>query len=181
MLPGHSGRWLVTLLAVLVIAYLAAGPYITVYHLRMAAKERDASALSEYVDFPRVRQSLKDQINARLLNKMASNSDAKDNPFGVLASAFAGTIVDKMVDAYMTPEGLVGLMSGDKVVLQGRRQRAHSAANEPLSGGSMSYESLNEFVVQGRGDSSKFVLRRYGLGGKLAEIQIPADQSRPTR
>lgn len=184
--PRRVGvKWLAVLVALLGIGYVAAGPYLTVYELRVAAKKHDASALSEYVDFPSVRQSLKDQANGAFLKEMASNGDVKGNPFGALATAFAGTLIDKMVDAYMTPEGLIALMSGEKVIQRQAQGHGHvqgrPVQTEPLSGASMSYRSLNEFVVRARGDSSTLVFRRYGFRWKLAEIRIPADRRRLTR
>ena len=42
--------------------YVAAAPYITVYQMKSAAESRDGEALSEHIEFPSVRQSLKDQM-----------------------------------------------------------------------------------------------------------------------
>ncbi|MEZ5436438.1 MAG: DUF2939 domain-containing protein [Pseudomonadales bacterium] len=45
----------------LVAAYVFALPYITVHQIRQAVEMRDSVALSEHIDFPSVRLSLKDQ------------------------------------------------------------------------------------------------------------------------
>lgn len=61
------------------VLYLAAAPYITVYRLKVAADKRDGADLSEFIEFPSVRQSFKDQLNAHLAQEMASVKDMVDN------------------------------------------------------------------------------------------------------
>ena len=51
-------------------AYIVAAPYITVYQMKTTAENHDGEALSEYIDFPSVRQSLKEQMNVMVTNKM---------------------------------------------------------------------------------------------------------------
>ena len=41
------------------LAYTAAGPFITLYQIRSALDNRDAGKLSQYVDFPVLRENLK--------------------------------------------------------------------------------------------------------------------------
>jgi hypothetical protein len=48
---------------VFLAAYLFISPWLTVHQMRSAAELRNAEALAEHVDFPSLRQSLKDQLN----------------------------------------------------------------------------------------------------------------------
>jgi hypothetical protein len=47
----------VGIVAVIFAIYVVAAPYITVHQMKEAAKRRDGESLSEYIDFPSVRQS----------------------------------------------------------------------------------------------------------------------------
>ena len=158
--------------------YLVAAPYITVHHIKSAAESHDGEALSEYIEFPSVRQSLKDQMNAMFMKEMAKDG-MSDNPFAALGAAFAGVMVDKMVEAYVTPAGITQLMAGAKPNSAQGGESDGDSGHKPLSDASMSYESLNKFVVKtkgGTGEEGKFVLRRRGIGWKLTEIIIPLDK-----
>lgn len=160
--------------------YVVAAPFITVYQMKSAAENRDGETLSEYIEFPSVRQSLKDQLNALFAKKMVE--DTENKLFAVLGAAFAGTMVDKVVDAYVTPAGITQLMAGNKPQ-PGAEQgdgSAGSAERKPLrkllADASMSYESLDKFVVTFKdedGGEFKFVLRRRGISWKLTDIIIP--------
>lgn len=158
--------------------YVAAAPYITVHQMKSAAESRDAEALSEYIEFPSVRQSLKDQMNAVFMKEMTN--ELEGNPFAAVGAAFAGMMVDKMVDAFVTPAGITQLMLGEKPNQtesgESAGDFAGDSAREPFANASMSYESLSKFIVTVKGDTGdegKFILRRRGIGWKLTEILIP--------
>ncbi len=158
--------------------YVVAAPYITVHQMKSAAESHDGEALSELVEFSSVRQSLKDQMNAMFAKKMAESDEMKNNPFAVFGAVLAGMMVDKMVDAYVTPAGITQLMAGEKPQPQAAQgeEASSSTARKPLSEASMSYESLDKFVVRVKGNDGgeeKFVLRRRGLCWKLTDIIIP--------
>jgi hypothetical protein len=54
-----------------------------------------------------------------------------------------------------------------------------NSTRKPLSDASMSYESMDKFIVKikgNTGDEGKFVLRRRGIGWKLTEIIIPLEK-----
>ncbi len=158
--------------------YAVAAPYITVHRIKSAARNDDGEALSAHIEFISARQSLKDQMNVMFAKKMAEDEEMKDNPFAALGAAFAGVVVDKMVDAYVTPAGITQLMSGEKPQPRGERsgKDGNSAYREPLEDASMSYESLNKFVARIRnqeGGETRFVLTRRGLDWKLTEIIVP--------
>jgi hypothetical protein len=161
--------------------YIAASPYITVYQMKSAAESHDGQALSEHIEFPSVRQSLKDQMNAMLMKEMAKD-EMKDNPFAAFGAALGGVMVDKMVEAYVTPAGITQLMAGENPQPTERGKPGGSSARKPLSDASMSYESLNKFVVKVKGNNDeegKFVLRRRGMSWKLTEIIMPLQKASP--
>lgn len=160
--------------------YVVAAPYITVHQMKSAAEARDGEALSEHIEFPSVRQSLKDQMNAMFAKKLTKDEEMKNNPFAALGAMFAGVIVDKMVDAYVTPAGITQLMAGEKPQ-RGTGQSesgTRTSDRKPLSDASMRYVSLDKFVVKVKGEDNretKFVLRRRGISWKLTDIIIPLE------
>jgi hypothetical protein len=166
----------------LAAAYVAAAPYITVYRMVKAAENRNAEVLSEYIDFPSLRQNLKDQLNAAWIKKMAK--EAESNPFATLAAPLGAAMIATMVDSLVTPSAITELMRGGKPDLKSGGEGASSSSSRELfSNASMSYESLGKFVITVRfnaveADSAekvKFVLRRRGIGWKLTEIILPLE------
>jgi len=170
-------------LVIAAMVYLAASPYLTAYQMKEAADNNDGEALSEHIDFPSVRQSLKDQMNVMFAKQISEDKDLKDNPFAALGSAFAGVMVDKMVDTYVTQAGLIQMMEGEEsAFMQGEDtvERDHDNVDpEPFENADMYYESLNKFVIEVNDDDdqARFIMRRRGLiDWKLTEIFVPVDK-----
>ncbi|WP_445401021.1 DUF2939 domain-containing protein [Zobellella sp. An-6] len=178
--------------AVLALGYGVAAPWLTVYQIREAADHRDSRALAEHVEFDSVRQSLKDQLNARMLRELGD--DIRQNPLAALGAALANTVVDGLVDTYVTPAGIEQLMRGETPAPGIPRREPPPAGNgngnggdaggpkterrKPFSDARMGYRSLNHFVVTMTDDSGKqaeFILSRRGLGWKLTAIVLPLD------
>ena len=104
---------LIVALAVVVIAaigYAYASPYVALGRLKSAIDARDAQAVSEYVDFPSLRISLKQQVTEALMRRI--DSVKKNNPFAVIGALIGSALIGPLVDAYATPEGVAALMSG---------------------------------------------------------------------
>ncbi|MBR8211641.1 MULTISPECIES: DUF2939 domain-containing protein [Burkholderia] len=104
------------LIAALVVALVAAlgyayaSPYVALGRLKSAIDARDAQAISEYVDFPSLRISLKQQVTEELMRRI--DAVKKNNPFAVLGALIGSALIGPLVDAYATPEGVAALMSG---------------------------------------------------------------------
>lgn len=166
----------------LCIFYVAVSPYITVYQIKSAAERKDGEALSEYVDFVSLRQNFKDQMNAMFMREMDSQ-EMKDNPFAMLGVAFAGMMVDRAVETYVTPAGITQLMAGRTPNLDQKgdsEQNLSEVTTTPFSDAELSYESFSKFAVTVRRDAGeiKFVLRRRGIGWKITEIILPLERDR---
>lgn len=179
--PGSARRWIILLAIVLgvFVGYLIASPYIVVRQIQTAARAQDAERLIEYVDFPSVRQSLKDQMNIRLMKVVEQE---KNNPFSAMGAAIGGAMVERMVDGFVTPSGLITLMKGNrpKIGPAGEPSTPPSAASPAGTfAGEMSYEGIDKFVVTVRGKNEepfRFVLRRYFLSWRLTELILPPDK-----
>lgn len=172
--PSIMRRWAIVLLG-LAAVYFVLSPLLTVYQIRSAAEQRDGEALAEHIEFPSVRQDLKDQLNVALGKSMAE--EMEDNPFAVLGGLLGGVIIDKMVDAYVTPAGLIQLMQGEVPDAPGTGGDSTREPRErPLEGARYRYEAWDKFSVEMNdddGDEVKFILRRRGIGWKLTEIRLP--------
>ena len=182
-------KWLWVIPVLLVAAYVFALPYITVYQIRQAVAERDSVALSEHVDFPGVRQSLKDQFNAMLMGKIQSD-EMKDNPFAALGMALVGPLVDKMLDVYITPAGIEQLLSGEKPSIKNVKKIKQASENipnptpettgkstekKPLADVALGYKSASRFEVKDNKNGVRVILRRKGLTWTVTEIILPEE------
>jgi hypothetical protein len=82
-------------------------------------------------------------------------------------------MIERAVEAYVTPAAITAMMSGQQVSEEG----SAGGSTDPFKGASLSYKSLDRFVVSIEGAESAgrfdFVLRRKGLGWHLTEIAIP--------
>ncbi|WP_117237279.1 DUF2939 domain-containing protein [Thermus sediminis] len=102
------------LAGILVVAlgagYLVVSPFLTLRNLVAAVERQDAQALERYVDFPRVREGLKADLNAKILQDLRQQQD----PFAALGTLLAAGLVNALVDALLTPEGLAALGTGQE-------------------------------------------------------------------
>lgn len=171
-------KFLLAVIGVSFFIYAGAAPYITVYQIKSAIDLNDGERLSEYIDFEKLRQSLKDQMNAKLAGELAKNEKAANNSFVQLGSLLAGAFIEKAIDAIVTPSGIAKIMSGENPTNE-RKERNGSASKQnrdPLSAASMSYKSLEKFVVTIQSDKDeeiRLILRRQGIDWKLTEILLP--------
>lgn len=110
--PKSPIGWMIPAVALTVGAYIA-WPYISVWQLYSALRSQDADALTTRIDFPSLRTSLKDQVNALVMAKAVDNQQMADNPWAGLAVAVLPKIVDSMIDAYVTPAGVTQLFEAN--------------------------------------------------------------------
>ncbi|WP_337843884.1 DUF2939 domain-containing protein [Thermus sp.] len=148
--------WAAALVLVLVGAFFAS-PYLALRGLGEAVVRQDAQALERYIDFPRVREALKADLNAALLKEMQGTQD----PFAGLGLLFAAG----MVEAFLTPEGLAalgtGLEPGEASLEEARRWR-------------LRWEGLGRVFVHSPEDpSTGLVMERQGLRWKVVRLRLP--------
>lgn len=77
----------------------------------------DRDALESQIDFPSVRESLKEQLHVHIARSIAQDKDLKDNAFAGLATAFAPMMVNYAVDNYVTPTGIAAIIADSKAAL----------------------------------------------------------------
>jgi hypothetical protein len=88
-----------------VCAGYAAYPYVTLYRLGDAIGSGDAQTLQHLVDWPSVREGIKEDICDQVLDQPTAVKAGKDlAPFG---ASFMRGMAASAVDQAVTPEGLV--------------------------------------------------------------------------
>lgn len=178
---------------ILILGWFYAAPYFTFQHIIEAAKEGDTDELADLVDFPSVRESMKEQIRAAMVQKMGNTAEG-GGAFAMLGMALANMMIDPMVDSIVSPSGIAAITAGQKppikspALMSGEASDAKAQIKErkedtkvPEPGPDppspeMRYEGFSKYVVRFRGPSGQehmaLVLRRYGLSWKLASIRM---------
>jgi Protein of unknown function (DUF2939) len=99
-------RWIALACVVLALIYVAS-PYFSFWRFTVAIRSHDVAAISSRVDFPAVRASLKKQLVARFAHLTSSHKRW---------SALGPTLIDAIVDAYVTPDGVAALLSNPETL-----------------------------------------------------------------
>lgn len=178
-----KGVVVLVLLVVALLAYVAAGPFLTVNAMRQAVESQNSAALSEHVDFPALRRNLKVQVDDYLVRR--AGPEVQAHPFGAIAVQIASGVAGSAVDALTTPAGVGAMMEGRGVLhritgggIDRRDSTAHQPPRNPLQDARYGFESPSRFtatVHDDAGDPTVFVLTRDGLTWKLTDIRLPLD------
>lgn len=151
-----------------------ASPWWTLHRLQSAVARHDADAVSEQVDFPALRDSVKSQILASI-GRDARHGDG-GNPFAAIARGFAQAIVNPLVDAVVSPSGVAAMVEHGKISIAkpaGEREATAEAPPGDKPHYALHYRGWDRFAVRAD-DGGAFVFRRTGVWSwKLAGIELP--------
>ena len=101
---------LILLVGVILWVAFAFSPLIGFYRLAAAVQSRDAAALQERVDFPRLRQSLAEQV----VKEYQSLTGKQKATFGGVPTGFVLMLADPIIAKYLNAESLMNiLIEGD--------------------------------------------------------------------
>ena len=106
-MPGFlTRRKAIDVLCVLVIiaigAYWFASPIFAARNLKAAIVDADEQALGEMIDFPILRENLKEQLKSGM-DRWAFEHE---KPEAIAGMALTWPIVDRLIDVYVTPAGV---------------------------------------------------------------------------
>lgn len=167
-------------LVVLFLIYLYASPYIALHSIKKAAEQGDADRLSGYIDFPSVKQSIKDQIKAALVEELVSNKE--QDGFEALGTMLATAMIDPLIDGLVTPDGVALMVQGEKLDfdLNNDMPEDKPKANNEEVNYKARYLSFNRFKVQitDADDSEQsldVIMRRDWLSWKVTTINFNMD------
>jgi hypothetical protein len=157
-------RWVALICIVLLLIY-GASPYFSFWRFTVAVRSGDSVAISSRIDFPAVRASLKKQLIARFVH--ATSSQKRWANLGP-------TLIDAIVDAYATPDGIAALISNPGALknLQNPRQFRFSSG-KPEGWSKVKYAFFTgprSFVVYREGIKLRF--RFAGLGWQLNDLDL---------
>src|ERR1700730_6432377 len=157
-------RWIALVSFVLLLIY-GLSPYFSFWRFTNALRSGDSAAISSRVDFPAVRASLKKQLVARLAGANTGHKRWAN---------LGATLIDGIVDAYATPDGIAALVSNPGALknLQSPRQfRFSSGKAEDWSKVKYAFfTGPRSFVVEREGIKLRF--RFTGLGWLLNDLDL---------
>jgi hypothetical protein len=158
-------------------------PYRAMNDLRAAAEAGDAEAMNELVDFPALRESIKQGVSTAVSRQL----DDTSNPLARLGGWFAGKLASPLVDTFVSPDGIAALTRGSR---PGEGGRQAASGDEAKADGESwkddvkvdrEYEGVDRFVVhfidrESNRERVALVWHRDGLAGwKLTGVRLPAD------
>jgi hypothetical protein len=157
-------RWLALICVFLLLAY-GASPYLSFWRFTAALRSGESVALSSRMDFPAIRTSLKKQLVARFTQRRATHKSWNN---------LGPTLIDAIVDAYVTPEGIAALISNPEVLKNLRHpQQFRFPTGESQDWSKVKYAffaSPRTFVVDRDGIKLRF--RFTGSGWKLYDLDL---------
>jgi hypothetical protein len=155
-----------------------------VHGIHRAIEAGDARALARHVDFPALRESLRPQVQDRIVR--AAGPGAQAGPFSSMGLAVASGLAGGLVDAMLTPSGLAAMLEGRKVwdrlgnvppgPRNGARAQGGPAATEHLPRPRLRVESpsrASTTIVLDDGGELDLVLERRGTEWRLAGVRLP--------
>lgn len=174
---------LVAIAILLIGGYYYASPYLVMNSIKDAAQAGDSEKVSAYIDFPSVRQSFKVQINAYMVKELAIQDD---NEWEALGTMIASNMIDKMVEATITPEGMTLIMQG-KDFRESFKPASQDSSNSSSTDAKLDYStrylSINVFELTLNSLESdkqvKVIMERDGLSWKVKKIVIPMNEAKP--
>ena len=171
--------WLVGLLVIFAI-YLYASPYLVLNNIKNAAEQGDADKLSGYIDFPSVKQSMKDQVKAVMVKELASSKE--QNGFEALGTMLGAAMIDPLIDGLVTPDGVALMLQGQKLDFDLNNDTPEDkpkGKNEDIDY-KAGYLSFNRFKVQvidadNPNESIDVIMHRDWLSWKVTRINFSLD------
>lgn len=91
----------------LATTYNASAPYHTITEIKLAIVNNNPEKLPEYIDFPVLRQNLKNQED---LIVDLNTTELNNIPSGLFAAGIIAAILEKQVDLLITPLGLASML-----------------------------------------------------------------------
>jgi DUF2939 family protein len=157
-------RW-VALCCVLLLLIYGASPYFSFRQFTNALRSGDTAAINARVYFPAVRASLKKQLIARFVHATSGHKRWAN---------LGPTLIDTIVDAYATPDGIAALISNPGTLknLQNPRQFRFSSG-KTADWSKVKYAFFTgprSFAVDREGIKLRF--RFTGLGWQLNDLDL---------
>jgi hypothetical protein len=152
-----------------------ASPWWSLHRLRNAVARHDADAVSAQVDFPALRASVKEQLQASIGRDVDSADGG--NPFAEIGRKFAMAVANPLIDAAVSPEGVAAMVEHGKIAIAKPAPASEAPGTEPAQEHpryALHNRGWDRFAVTAQ-DGGSFIFRRDGLWSwKLAGVDFPA-------
>jgi hypothetical protein len=149
--------------AVAVAAYWYWSPLLVVHQMKEAVRVHDVEAFNSHVDFPALRENMKDDIAGK--------------PSDDALSGFGRLLGGVVVDALVRPEAVMFVLEhGDFAKKRSERHEERERGEEPASGEAKpkwvtERDGVNRYIV--RNDKVALVFVRNGFADwKLSELRL---------
>lgn len=157
----------------LLATWYAITPGMALRGLRDAALEGDIDELNERVDFASVRENLRASLRAAMIADMTS-PELADDPFAGLGMALGGAMVDGVIDALVSPQGIAAFTSA----MPTERMLDSLNAGPPpepvdVEIDRRGFSRFHVLFPDAEEESAELVFRRAGLGWELSRIDLP--------
>jgi hypothetical protein len=162
------------------LAFYIAAPYLAMNRLYDGVMRLDAEVIERHVDFPSLRESLKEQANAYLATRLPKAQDGRPSLFGMAGLVMMPKVVEAIVDAYVTPTGMrqtleravVKIDGGDVSEKEHRRLRREDIQHA-------FFENPDTFRIEAK--NMVFILRLKDWKWKLTEARLPPEVFAPPK
>jgi Protein of unknown function (DUF2939) len=165
-------RWLLLISILLLLGY-GASPYFSFWRFTAALGSGNSGALSSRMDFAAIRGSLKKQLVARFTQRATGHK---------WWNQLGPSLIDTIVDAYVTPEGIAALISNPEVLKslkQPQEFRFPTAKAQDWSKVKHAFfTGPRTFVVER--EAIKLRFRFTGWGWKLYDVDLGLGQANAT-
>ena len=143
---------------VLLGAYYAASPWLTVNKLKQAFEKKDTRQIEKIVDFPELREDFKEVAKATVMKNAAQ--ELEGNPFAALGMMMANALIDPLIDSVISPAGLQALLLTGEMSVQpsdvlnennswsSKESTTEEFKLSPDLSVKMNYTDLNEFKIE---------------------------------
>lgn len=160
---------------VMAIGWAIASPYMTLLGLRNAIENNDAQAISQAIDFPELRESIRTQLLAHADTVTGGTGNTRD-----LGTAMVVGMALSYLDQYVSTEGVVMAMNM-RAQQEARKSTQPNAAPQASIDGmptewSMARTGITTFEVRIEDSKAAGVAALFALDGlswKLSGLSIP--------
>ncbi len=171
-------------------AFVALGPFFTLYGIQYSVKQDRIVLLNFLVDFPAVQSSVKKQIKQNIEREYQINLSESSNPFEKFAKQFFENMLQISVETAVSPAGIKTLLLGGELSgLLKKQDIEPKQMSDPSFTGYMQYLGKNQFSYQSHEQfefrlmnadtgtqSTRLVLKRYGIIWKLVDVELNQNQ-----
>ena len=143
---------------VLLGAYYAASPWLTVNKLKQAFEKKDTRQIEKIIDFPELREDFKEVAKATVMKNAAK--ELEGNPYAALGMMMANALIDPLIDSVISPAGLQALLSTGEMSVQpsdvlnennswsSKESTTEEFKPSPDLSVKMNYTDLSEFKIE---------------------------------